>query len=125
MQSGDQKVKTIGKIQRNDLQVKYKRGILCQSNSSETAQQNFVNMVHTCSFEGYTVQMGIIIFTGISGSIVFLQFMFLLNLDICMAKIKYTCTGTSETVCQGNSFETCELSLVVIQDIPFRFACLP
>ena len=55
MKSGDQTVKTIGKIQRTDLQVKYKRGILCESNSFETAQQNFVNLVHACSYEGHTV----------------------------------------------------------------------
>ena len=56
--------------------------------------------------------MGIIIFTGNSDSIFFRQFMSLLNLDtsICMAKIKST--GTSETVCHGNSSETFEQKFV-------------
>ena len=50
--------------------------------------------------------------------------MFLLNLDICMAKIKYT--STSETVWHGNSSETFKQNfVVVIKDIPCRFACLP
>ena len=73
----------------------------CQRNSSETAQQNFVNL---CSYKGHNMQIRI--FTGNFDSIFFRNFaVFELRK---LTKMK----DTSEIVCQRNSFEAAQQNFV-------------
>ena len=62
---------------RNLAKMKDTAETVCQHNSSETAQQNFVKL---CSCEGHTMYMGI--FTGNFDSLFFLGVMPFLNLEI-------------------------------------------